>query len=153
MANRMIRVPWRAVRGSCGLSIGEASRLWSAGCSRRSTAGSHPGAKMTPGGAIPTSRAPTAARSASGSLDRQEHGRPPNCDLPSVGKATEGAKRCAAPLGTPSAAAQAAGTQDSTYVLGSVLSHAPVSETAAPSEGGSHGTADSGPDDPPPCGA
>ena len=37
------------------------------------------------------------------------------------------------PPGSPSAAAQATGTQDTTDALGSVLSHAPVSETAAPS--------------------
>ena len=31
--------------------------MWSAVCSRSSTAGRHPGAKMTPGGGIPTSEA------------------------------------------------------------------------------------------------
>jgi hypothetical protein len=54
--------PWRAVRGNCGSRIGEVSRMWSAVCSRSSTAGRHPGAKMTPGGGIPTSEAPIPAR-------------------------------------------------------------------------------------------
>jgi hypothetical protein len=39
--------------------------MWSAVCSRTSTAGRHPGAKMMLGGGIPRSRARIAARSAS----------------------------------------------------------------------------------------
>jgi hypothetical protein len=38
MASRMIRVPWRVVWGNCGSRIGEVSRMWSAVCSRTSTA-------------------------------------------------------------------------------------------------------------------
>jgi hypothetical protein len=65
--------------------------MWSAVCSQTSMVGCHLGAKMTRGGAIPTSRVPTGARSASGLLGRQEHGRYPDFDLPNVGKTREGA--------------------------------------------------------------
>ena len=54
--------------------------LWSAVCSQTSTAGRHPGAKMTPGGGRLTSRAPTEARSASAPQGRQEPRRRPACD-------------------------------------------------------------------------
>ena len=64
--NRRIRVRSPAVGAPSASYTGEANRMWSAVCSPTNTAGPRPGAKMTPGGDIPTSRAPTAARSASG---------------------------------------------------------------------------------------
>ena len=64
--------------------------MWSAVCSQPSMAGPRPGAKMMPGGGIPTSRVPTQARSASGPQGRQEHGRRPTGDpLASVGTERE----------------------------------------------------------------
>ena len=47
--------------------------MWSAVCSRTNTAGHPPGAKMTRGGAIPTSRAPIPAPSASEQIVRHKH--------------------------------------------------------------------------------
>jgi hypothetical protein len=46
--------------------------MWSAVCSRTSTAGRHPGAKMMRGGAIPTSRAHIPAPSASEQIVRHK---------------------------------------------------------------------------------
>jgi hypothetical protein len=98
--------------------------MWSAVCSQPSMAGPRPGAKMMPGGGIPTSRVPTQARSASGPQGRQEHGRRPTGDpLASVGTERETDEE------------QPTGMKDIMDARGSVLSHAPVSETAAPSEG------------------
>jgi len=65
MAHRMIRVPWRVVQGNCGSPIGEASPMWSAVCSRSSTAAPHPGARMTSGGGSGSSRARMRAPSPS----------------------------------------------------------------------------------------
>ena len=42
--------------------------------------GRPPGAKMTPGGGIPTSEAPIPARSASAPQGRRKQGRQPDCD-------------------------------------------------------------------------
>jgi hypothetical protein len=72
---------------------GEAPPLWSAVCSQPSMGGRHPGAKMTPGGGSPTSRAPTEARSASAPQGRQEHGRRPACDCMDVDGDREGDRR------------------------------------------------------------
>ena len=67
--------------------------MWSAVCSQTSTAGRHPGAKMTPGGGRLTSRAPTEARSASASQGRQEPGRRPACDAIDIDGDSEGDRR------------------------------------------------------------
>jgi hypothetical protein len=69
-ANRMIPVQSLDAVAPCASCTSEASRIWSAVCSRTSTAGPHPGAKMTPGGGIPTRRVPITARSASGPSGR-----------------------------------------------------------------------------------
>jgi hypothetical protein len=67
--------------------------MWSVVCSQTSTAGGRPGAKMMPGGGIPTSRAPTRARSASGAQGRTEQGRRPDGDPRGVGGDSEGDRR------------------------------------------------------------
>jgi hypothetical protein len=129
--NRRIRVRSPAAEAPSTSCTGEAPPVWSAVCSPLRTAGPRPGAKMMPGGGIPTSRAPTQARSASGPQGRQEHGRRPTGDpLASVGTERETDEE------------QPTGMKDIMYARGSVLSHTPVSETAAPSEGVSYGAAD-----------
>jgi hypothetical protein len=63
--HRMIRVRSPGATAPCSSCIGEASRMWSAVCSRTNTGGRRPGAKMMPGGGSPRSRARIAARYAS----------------------------------------------------------------------------------------
>ena len=88
--NRTIRARWQDALAPCSSCTGEASRMWSAVCSRTSTAGRHPGAKMTRGGAILTSRARIRARSASAPQGRQEPGRRPACDAMDIDGDSEG---------------------------------------------------------------
>ena len=78
--NRTIRARWQDALAPCSSCTGEASRMWSAVCSRTSTGGRHPGAKMTLGGGGASSRARIRARSASAPQGRQEPGRRPAYD-------------------------------------------------------------------------
>ena len=80
MANPMIRVRSQGAVARCSSCTNEASRMWSAVCSRTSTGDRRLGAKMMPGGGIPRSKARIAARSASEGSDRQAPRAGTDCD-------------------------------------------------------------------------
>jgi hypothetical protein len=69
--NPMIRAQSQAVGAPCSSYIGEARRMWSAVCSRSSTAGRRPGAKIPPGGGGASSKARIPVRSTSGQPGRK----------------------------------------------------------------------------------
>jgi hypothetical protein len=67
----MIHAQSQAVGAPCSSCTGEARRMWSAVCSRSSTAGRRPGAKIPPGGGGANSKARIPVRSTSGPPGRK----------------------------------------------------------------------------------
>jgi hypothetical protein len=78
--NLMIRVRSQGAGVRCSFSTAEARRMWSAVCSRRSTADRPPGAKILPRGGDASSAAYMPVRSTSGPQGRYVHRGRPNAE-------------------------------------------------------------------------